>query len=103
MAGFYEEKGMVRYTMIIPKTSKEKLEEIAKSYKITQGEVVEVLIDQAESEGSASLGAAFIAKKSSKVKVKSSKRGIIEEMKGLTPAQLAQVQEAIRQAKAIAS
>lgn len=100
MAGFYEEKGMVRYTMILPKAYKEKIEQIAKAFKITQGEVVEVLLDQSDINPSGAFDAAFVEKRASKATKKSSKRGIIADMKNLSPEDLAVVAEAIAKVKA---
>lgn len=96
MAGFYEEKGMVRYTMILPKVHKDKIETVAKTYKITQGEVIEVLLDQMSVS---LLGTHFEAKKESKGSNKSSKRSVIEAMKGLTKQQLLEVEKAIAEMK----
>lgn len=90
--GFYEEKGMARYTMILPREHKDKIAAVAKSFKISQGEVVEVLLEEMEVS---MLRSRFEAKRNAKRSNKSSRREILEKMKGLTPEELKAVEETI--------
>lgn len=62
--GFYEEKDMTRYTMILPKCHKNKIEELAKLHKISQGEVIETMLDCLDQN---SLASAFDEKRALKV------------------------------------
>lgn len=43
--GFYEQRGYVRHTLILRPVYKEQIKSIAKLHKVTQGELVEALID----------------------------------------------------------
>lgn len=83
--GFYEQKGMVRHMLILPETHKQKLKKIAGVYGLTQGEVVEVMLDQINLN---MIGGHFEAKKTSKGAGKSTKADLIKKMKALTPAQM---------------
>lgn len=85
---FYKEKGITRYTLILPQLHKIKIETIAKTYKISQGAVIEVLLDNMDVE---KLTSAFEAKNEDKGSRKGSKRQIIEKMKDLKPEQLAEI------------
>jgi len=96
MADFYKEKGMSRYTLILSEAHREKLKKVAKTYNITQGEVVEVLLDQMNL---GLLGGHLEAKRKSKTSDRVSQRTVIEELKGLTPEQLMAVKAAIAAAK----
>jgi hypothetical protein len=94
---FYKDKGMTRYTLILPQAHKDKIEAIAKSHKISQGAVMEVLLDHMDLNA---LDQFFETKNKVKRVNKSSKRQIIENMKDLNPEQLAEVNSQIAKIKA---
>lgn len=96
--GFYEDKGMIRSTMIVPQQHKDKVVSVAKTFKITQGEVIEVLLDQMDV---VSLRPHFEGKRKSKCSTKSSSRHIIDEIKGLTCQERQVVVETIAKLKSI--
>ncbi len=82
---FYAEKGMARYTMILGPAHKDKIENVAKTYGISQGNVIEVLLDQMDES---LLGSYFEAKKTVKGTRQGAKGAIVAKLKGLTPEQL---------------
>ena len=94
---FYVEKGMTRYTMILSKTHKEKIENVAKTYGITQGNVVEVLLDQMNVS---LLGTHFETKRGAKSSRQGAKGAIVAKLKDMTPEQLKKVEAAIAAALA---
>lgn len=86
--GFYEQRGMVRHMIVLPEQSKAALKEIAKTHGITQGEVVEVLLNQMDS---ALLAQHFEAKRSSKVGIRTAKSDLANKLLNLSAAQLAAI------------
>lgn len=84
-AGFYEQKGMVRHMIILPEAHKVKLKRIAKTYAITQGEVVEVMLDQINLD---QMGSHFEAKRALKDDGRLSKSVLVNKMKTLSPEQM---------------
>lgn len=92
MADYYKDKDVSRYTLILSETHKEKLKKVAKTYSITQGEVVEVLLDQMNL---GLLGGHLEAKRKTKTSDRVSQRSVIEQLKGLTPEQLKAAEAAI--------
>jgi len=86
---FYKDKGLTRYMMVLPQIQKDKIEKVAKSFKISQGAVLEVLLDNMDLNA---LDQFFAAKREAKNSNKGSKRQIIEKMKGLKPEQLAEIE-----------
>jgi hypothetical protein len=85
MTGFYENKGKVRYTLILDKEAKDKLTKLAKAYKITQGEVAEVLIDKFDLNV---FDAHFTAKRANK---ETTRTDLVKKMINLTPEQIAAI------------
>lgn len=101
-AGFYEAKGMARYTLIIGKEHKDKLDSFASKFGISQGNVVEVLLDQANQEVLAPFfntkaGMGGRGRKASKT---ATQRDLIKMLKGMTPEQLEAAQKSIQAVKA---
>jgi hypothetical protein len=86
-----------RFTVVASKEHKDKLDVIAKKYRITQGEAVEVMVDGINVEDFAPL---FQAKREAKItertKINEFQRKLLEKVKNLSPEQieklLAQVQ-----------
>lgn len=93
---FYKEKDMTRYTLILPKPHKEKIEKLAKVYHISQGAVIEVLLDNMDD---VALTKHFETRRQAKGTHKGSRRQIIEAMKNLTPDQLKALATNISQMK----
>jgi hypothetical protein len=90
---FYKTKGLIRHMVILPKEYKEKLKQIAKHFRITQGEVVEVFLDLEVTEELGSLFAARrTAKDDAKPDGKSPRSELFKKMKDLTPEQLAAIE-----------
>lgn len=100
MTDFYKDKGKLRYTVITTEQHREKLNKIAKTYRISQGDVIEVLLDQANL---GLLGHHFDAKRESKSDGKLTKTELMKKMKGLTPEQLAAIEKIIGQGEASAN
>jgi hypothetical protein len=90
--GYYEQRGYVRHMIILPDSYKAKLKKLAKSYMISQGEVIEVFLDQSNLS---TLDEDFKNKRQSKVGDKSSKAELLRKMKDLTPEQLAEIQKIV--------
>lgn len=86
--GFYEAKGMVRQTVILTEGHKERLKQLAKLHNVTQGEVIEVLLDYTDFEMFADK---FKAKKAVKSEGKLTKGDLLKKMTNLTPEQLAAI------------
>jgi hypothetical protein len=81
-----------RFTFTITKKHRDKMCEYAKTYKITQGETIEVLLDFAEKnmlEGSANFAALFRAKREAKIGGRGKKSELFDKFKKLTPEQIA--------------
>lgn len=96
MTDFYKDKDVSRYTIVMSDGHKEKLKKVAKTYGITQGDVVEVLLDQMNL---GLLGGHLEAKRKVKTSDRVSQRAVIEQLKGLTPEQLKAVEAAIAATK----
>lgn len=77
-----------RFSIDLNERHRDALAAIAKSYKITQGEVIEVLLDRADTTGDHLLGAALMAKRTSKVARRAPKKELYKQFKNLTPEQL---------------
>jgi hypothetical protein len=43
---YYDQRGLGRFTMVLPKTHKSKVLELSKKHKLAQGEVIQVLIER---------------------------------------------------------
>lgn len=99
--GFYEAKGLSRYTMILAKKHKDKLAEIAEKYEMSQGNVIEVLLDTF----SDNLSGATLREKAKTVPKGGRKSNgptqleVLKMLKGMTTEQLSAAQAAIQAVK----
>lgn len=96
MTNFYEGKDVNRHTVVISESYKKKLKAVAKNYHLTQGEVIEVLLDQMNL---AQIGGHFEARRKQKEGGRTTQKDVIDALKGLTPEQLKAVEEAIERTK----
>lgn len=100
MTEFYEQKGLLRHTIVFTPTNKEILDQLSKTYSITQGEVVGVLLEQVRLD---ILAPFFVtvreAKLNNRAKRSESTKKLIGDVAELTPEQLAIVQATIAQLK----
>lgn len=91
--GFYEQRGYVRHTLILPVEYKERLKAIAKKYKLTQGEVVEEMINIFDQT---SLPSILEARRTNKTSGRTTKTELLKRMKGLSPEQIAAIEAIIQ-------
>lgn len=87
--GFYEQRGMVRQTVIMTEAHKNKLKEVAKRYAITQGEVVEVLLDSADMDA---MGQFLTERRNGKLAQRETKTDLSKRLKGLSPEKRAAIE-----------
>lgn len=87
-AGFYEERGMIRHMVIITPDHRERLKAESKKVGLTQGEFMEVLLDNLDFT---TLDEQFKAKKAGKNDGKLTKAELLKKMKDLTPEKLAAI------------
>jgi pantothenate kinase-related protein Tda10 len=94
---FYKQKGLIRYIFVMRPEFKAKIDDLSKTYKITQGEVIETLLEQ--ETDSIRMRQAFRVKSEAKVRTRAkrseSTKQLINDVADLTPEQLAAVQETI--------
>lgn len=93
--GFYEAKNMIRRTVIISGDTLASLKKYSKKHKITQGELLDVLLTRVnldDPEFQQLFDAKFAEKHSDKV----SKVSLSKQLKNLTPEQLAAVEAIIQ-------
>ena len=89
-----EQKGVVRQMFSLSEASKERLKQVAKRYSITQGELLEVLIDQMDEE---KLEPLFREKRATKLALRhGTKAALIKKMGSLTPQQLAAIEAIVK-------
>jgi hypothetical protein len=80
-----------RYTVVSDKQHHRALAELAKKYKISQGEVIEVFLDHADMD---EMEAHFTKRRNEKVDLRSgADKVMIAKIKALTPAQLALIEK----------
>ena len=82
-----------RYTIDVTHPAREALSEMAKFYRITQGEVIEVLMERASLDNG--LGAALVAKREAKVLARNPKKAILDRLKNLSADQLAELERSV--------
>ncbi|MFT4064301.1 hypothetical protein [Paraburkholderia sp.] len=75
-----------RYTVTVNKLAQSRLASIAKQFKISQGAVMEVLIENADISA---LEEQFRARREQKVQSRGTKSRMLEKLKSLTPEQRA--------------
>ena len=91
--GFYEQKGMVRHTLILSEAHKKQLKELSKTAGITQGDLIEVLIDFAVAND---LSEAFETKRNSRSDGRTTlKSALTKKLKDLSPEQLAAIEKIV--------
>lgn len=94
--GFYEAKNMVRRTVIIADDTLVSLKKYSKKYKITQGELLDVLLTQVDLDTFQKLfEAKFAERAAEKSAAKSIKSGLVKQLKNLKPEQLAAIEAII--------
>lgn len=85
------EDQVARFTISVNKSHQRTLAELAKKYKISQGEVVEVMLDNADMD---EMEAHFTKRRNEKVDLRSgADKVMITKIKTLTPAQLALIEK----------
>jgi len=85
------EENIARFTITVSKPHQRTLAELAKQYKISQGEVVEVFLDSADMEEFATY---FTRKRDEKVDMRAgADKALLSKLKKLTPAQLAMIEK----------
>ena len=95
-----KENGLIRVGICIPETHKTAIETLAKRHKITQGQIIEVLLENMPDEEI--LAPFFRHKAETKTDGRSKKhpkRELLKDMKDLTPEQLAQLAAQVAQMK----
>jgi Spy/CpxP family protein refolding chaperone len=75
-----------RYTVVVGKLAQARLASIAKQFKISQGAVMEVMIENVDVQA---LEDQFKARREQKVQSRGSKTELLEKIKKLTPEQRA--------------
>lgn len=81
-----------RYTIIIGVEQQQKLATLAKENGISQADVIEVLVDNADD----SLKMAFAAKKESKVETRGRKKDLVKAINALSPEEKAAILEQLQ-------
>jgi len=85
------EENIARFTITTSKRHQRALAELAKSFKISQGEVVEVFLDNANMDEFATH---FTRKRDEKVDMRAgADKALLSKLKKLTPEQLAMVEK----------
>lgn len=92
---FYENKGMIRQTIILTPKYIEILRTTSKANGLTQGELVEALLDNVNSE---SFIHSIVAKRDEKASGRTKKVSLVNKLKSLTPEQFAAVEAIIASA-----
>lgn len=92
--GYYEQKGMVRQMFIMTEATKERLKQVAKRFSLTQGEVLEVLIDHIDEDA---LAPVLQEKRALKIADRdSAKAAIIKKIRKMSPKQLAVIEQIVK-------
>jgi hypothetical protein len=86
---FYAEKGMTRHMVILTHEHRNALKAESKKVSLTQGEFIEVLLDNTDFD---TLSEKFKEKKAGKTEGKLTKADILKKMTNLTPEQLAAIE-----------
>lgn len=83
----------VRFSIDMAEESRAQLTVMAKRHKITQGEVLEVLLSRAALDNG--LAAVLDAQRDAKVMARNPKKAILDRLKGLTAEQLAALESSV--------
>lgn len=90
-------KEINRWTVVLPQAYKNKVEDFASKHRITQGEVLEVLLDQINVEV---IGSHFEAKRENKVaqrgKMSETKKVLMEKLKDMSPDEIADLLQKLK-------
>lgn len=81
-----EQDKQTRYTVVVDKLAQTRLASIAKQFKISQGAVMEVMIQNVDVQA---LEEQFKARREKKVQSRGSKTELLQKIKKLTPEQKA--------------
>ncbi|MEB0029192.1 hypothetical protein QN372_00365 [Undibacterium sp. RTI2.1] len=88
------EKETTRYTIIMTKDKQERLAGIAKEFKISQQEVLEVLIDHIGNDNvMADLAPKFFAVRENKVSQREQRKTSFAKLRKLSPEQIALIEQ----------
>lgn len=82
---YYEERGSIRQMVILSQDHCSRLKSLAKQYKLNTGEVMEVLLDNANFEA---LNSKFVEKHASKRDGRTIKSELLKKLKEMSPEQL---------------
>lgn len=93
--GFYEAKGLIRRTLIIEPTTKDAIKALAKRFKLTQGEIIDVLVAHADIDAIERAGH-FRAKRESRSDGRSSPQRLVNQLKNLPPEQLDEIKKLLQ-------
>lgn len=84
--------GRARYTIDLDPAARERLNELAKTYKLTQGEAIEVLLDLSRTMLDTTVAEAMQRKRTDKLEDRAWKRRVAAKLRQLPPEKLAQVE-----------
>ena len=104
MHTFYERQNMskerVRFSIDLEEPGRDTLASVAKSVRLTQGEVVDTLLEMYCKPVSDELLAALRQRREDKVAARTPKKKFMESIRDLSPEQLEELERIIRQGKA---
>jgi hypothetical protein len=86
----------IRHMITLPEQQKEKLKKLSKDFHLTQGEIVDVLLEQIDLS---LMGQHFEARRNGKLSGRSIQTDLIKKMKGLSQEQIAAIQSILSTAK----
>lgn len=89
-AEIYERRGEVRHMIVMKMSVREKIKNLAKAYRVQQGDVIDVVIENMDLT---KVGPALEARR--EVKAKPKKTEIAKKIRGLSPEKLAQIEAII--------
>lgn len=82
--------GFSRFTVIMSETHQARLASLAKSYKLSQREILEALLDNVDME---KMDSTFQQMRVDKVAGREDKKGLVKQLSALNPDQLARLQK----------
>ena len=86
--GFYEAKGCERFMIIMRKESRASLKSLAKQFQLTQGEAVEVMLENLDL---AALGPKFRLRRESKLSGKNAESDLARKLMAMSPEKRAEI------------
>lgn len=81
---------LARYTIAVSEEHQASLSQLAKKHKLSQGEVIEVMLDRIANDNGAE--EAFAARRHDKIVKRNSKKTLTGKIKSLTPEQIAMIE-----------